>query len=237
MSRASSRIAGSSIHRFAALALAALALGASQEPKGDPAAKPGEIALFDGKSLDGWKVTPFARSGEVVVEDGAIVMKEGRPMTGITSTRADLPKIDYELSYEAQRLTGRDFFAAATFPVGDAFLTLVNGGWGGSVTGLSSLDGADASENDSSTSYTYKDKTWYRFRIHVTAASVRAWVDDKKLVDARVAGRHLGTRIEVRASQPLGFATWETGGAVRAIRIRQLTEAEIRDASAEREEP
>ena len=139
---------------------------------------PGKLVLFDGKSLDGWKKTDFVNSGEVKVEDGAIVMSVGGEMTGITSTRKDLLKLDYELSYEARRLSGEDFFAAATFPVGESFLTLVNGGWGGHITGLSSLDGMDASQNETGRSVKFENKTWYRFRVHVTGKKIRCWVDD-----------------------------------------------------------
>src|SRR5437764_12492650 len=102
-------------------------------------------------------------------------MGRGGSMTGITSTRKDLPSTNYELTYEARRLGGSDFFAAATFPVGKSYITLVNGGWGGHVTGLSSLGGADASENDTGTSFTYRDKTWYKFRVRVTDAVIRCW--------------------------------------------------------------
>src|SRR3954469_2783112 len=108
---------------------------------------PGTMVRFGGEGLAGREQADFANSGEVKVEEGRIVMAEGRPMTGITTTRKDLPRTDYELSYEAMRFEGSDFFAAATFRVGDSYLTLVNGGWGGNVTGLSSLDGMDASEN------------------------------------------------------------------------------------------
>ena len=123
-------------------------------------------------------------------------------MAGITTTRGDLPKLDYELSYEAKRLSGEDFFAAATFPVGGSFLTLVNGGWGGSVTGLSSLNGSDASENETNRFVKYRDGTWYRFRVRVTAKVVRVWLDDKELLAVDHEGITLGTRIESRPSQP-----------------------------------
>lgn len=202
-------------------------LGASQADKDQTDGKPQKLVLFDGKSLDGWKKTDFAGAGEVKVEEGAIILATGRPMTGITSTRQDLPQSNYELSYEAQRLSGVDFFAAATFPVGKSYITLVNGGWGGSVTGLSSLDGSDASENETSTFFKYQDKTWYRFRIRVTDEVIRCWIDDKEVVAVNYQDRHVGTRIETRANQPLGFATWETSGALRQIEIRRLTPAEI----------
>ena len=203
--------------------LAPLAHAFSQE-KAD---RPKTLILFDGKSLDGWKRTGFGGSGEVTVEEGSLVMKAGRSMTGVTSTRDDLPTKDYELTYEARRLDGDDFFAAATFPVTDSHVTLVNGGWGGGVTGLSSIDGVDASENETNRSIHYVNKTWYRFRVRVTARAIRCWVDDKEVVTLRTVDRRVGTRIESRPSRPLGFATWKTTGAVRKVELRPLSPSEI----------
>ncbi len=201
----------------------------------EPAAEPGVRLLFDGATLDGWKKTPFygADAIDVRVDDGAIVLPVGKSMSGVTATAADLPKTDYELSYEAMRTEGSDFFAAATFPANDGFLTLVNGGWGGNITGLSSLDGADASENETTVGFKYRDRTWYRFRIRVTEGAVRCWIDDKEVVKVDVRGRQLGTRIQVRASQPLGFATWESAGLVRKVAIRSLTPAEVAENAVE----
>lgn len=195
-----------------------------------PAANP--IVLFDGKSLEGWQSTDFYKPGEVKVEDGQLILglsPASGGMTGITTTREDLPRTNFGLSYQAQRLSGRDFFAAATFPVGETYLTLVNGGWGGTVTGLSSIDGADASENPTGTYQKYANDTWYTFRIRVTDASIRCWLDDEELVTFDPRGHHLGTRLETRVSQPLGFATWETSSALKEITIRPLSEQEIAD--------
>jgi hypothetical protein len=214
-----------------ALCLLTTAMAAGQGAKDQPAGQSKTLVLFDGKSLDGWKKTEFYHAGEVQVENGTIVMKAGGPMTGITSTRPDLPRTGYELSYEAMRLSGGDFFAAATFPVGKSFITLVNGGWGGHVTGLSSLNGMDASENETTQGYQYQDKTWYRFRVRVTDAVIRCWVNDKELVVVNYQDQQVGTRIETRANEPLGFATYETGGAIRNIQIRRLTSAEIAAAN------
>jgi hypothetical protein len=191
--------------------------------------KPKVLVLFDGKSLDGWKKADFFRPGEVKVEDGSIIMSMsvGGSMTGITSTRQDLPKSNYELTYEAMRLSGRDFFAAATFPVRDSYVTLINGGWGGSVTGLSSLNGADASENETGRYFEYRNKTWYRFRVRVTDEVIRCWIGEEEILVVDHSGMQVGTRIETRENQPLGFATWETSGAIRKIEIRPLSPAEV----------
>jgi hypothetical protein len=210
------------LYPYLAMATTLVALGLPQASSSWSAEPPGPFVLFDGKTLDGWKPTDFGKTGDVRVEGGTIVMDVGRLMTGITSTRQDLPRTNYELSYEAQRLKGRDFFAAATFPVGKAYLTFVNGGWGGNVTGLSSIDGSDASENETSTYFKYADNTWYRFRIRVTDSAVKCWIDDKPIVAVEIADRQLGTRLESRASEPLGFATYDAAGALRKIEIRRI---------------
>lgn len=211
----------------AILGVLCVSLGADQPAKEPAAGKPKKLVLFDGKSLDNWNKTDFTACGEVKVEDGTIVLNVGSSMTGITSTRKDLPVTNYELTYEAQRLSGYDFFAAATFPVGKSHVTLVNGGWGGSVTGISSIDGSDASENETGKFFDYKNKTWYKFRVRVTDEKIRCWIGDKEIIDVTHKGRRVGTRIETDSSKPLGFATWETSGALRNIEVRVLTADEV----------
>jgi len=204
-----------------------IAVGQADKKEKKPTAKPKKIVLFDGKTLKGWKKTNFGGEGEVTVEKGTIFMEFGSSLTGITSTRKDLPTTNYELSYEAMRLDGFDFFAAVTFPVGKSHVTFVNGGWGGSVTGISSIDGFDASENETGTFFDYKNKKWYKFRIRITDERMQCCVDDKKVINVEYKDRTIGTRIEADLSKPLGFATWETKGAVRKIEIRMLTPAEV----------
>jgi hypothetical protein len=75
----------------------------------------------------------------------------------------------------------------------------------------------------------YENAKWYRFRVWVTADVIRAWVDDKMVVDADVRGREIKTRIEVRANQPLGFATYRSTGAVRGVAVRKLKEGEMNE--------
>jgi hypothetical protein len=185
--------------------------------------------LFDGKTLDGWKVTDFASAGAVEVRDGVIVLSEGGPMSGITSTLTDLPTTDYELTYEARRTSGQDFFAAATIPVGKEFVTFVNGGWGSTVTGLSSINGADASENATTSWIKYVDNTWYTFRIRVTDQVIRCWIDDKPIIDFDRRDVSLGLRLETYANRPLGFASYHSTGELRKVAIRTLTPQEVAD--------
>ena len=214
---------------FFRFVIAALFVGLPNTVNADEPSK--TLVLFDGKTLDGWKKTDFSGAGQVKVENGSIVMKSGESMTGITSTRKDLPTSNYELKFEAERLVGGDFFAAATFPVGKNFITLVNGGWGGTVTGLSSLGGADASENETGHFYKYESRKWYTYRVRVTDEVIRCWIDKDKVVDINHRDRHISTRIETRTNQPLGFASWETTGALRKIEVRTLTADEVKDTN------
>ena len=104
-------------------------------------------SLFDGKSLGKWKKTEFGGEGDVTIENGEIVMATGNDMTGITWT-GDVPKENFEIEVKARRLSGNDFFCGLTFPVGKTHCSFIAGGWAGAVSGLSTLDGEDASEND-----------------------------------------------------------------------------------------
>jgi hypothetical protein len=174
-------------------------------------------SLFDGKSLGGWKETPFSQKGQVAVENGAIVIGAGAPFTGVTWTR-DFPKDNYEIRYEAQRVKGGDFFASLTFPVGDSFCTFVNGGWGGDIVGLSSIDGWDASDNETRTYITFEPGKWYAFRVQVAKGRIQAWIDDKPVANVEVGDRKIGLRYgEIKLTAPLGFASYNTTGAIRKI--------------------
>jgi hypothetical protein len=182
--------------------------------------------LFDGKSLDGWKKSYERGSGKVEVKDGAIVLGTGEKLTGVTYAKDDFPKTDYEVVLEGRRVEGRDFFATTTFPVGDSFCSLVVGGWGGQVTGISSINGADASENETTGSKEFKTGEWYPIRIRVTREKIQAWIADENVVDVELKGRKVSTRIECEECQPFGVCTWDTTGAVRGIKVRKLTDDE-----------
>lgn len=177
--------------------------------------------LFDGKTLTGWKSAEFGGEGDVAVKDGRIVMEMGSMMTGIVWT-GELVREDYELELEGMRLDGSDFFCTTTFPVGKDYCSLVVGGWGGGVVGLSSVDYADAAENATTKVMSFKDNQWYRVRIRVTDAAIQAWIDDEQVVDQPRADHTFGIRMEVDPCRPLGIATWCTTGAVRNMRVRHL---------------
>jgi hypothetical protein len=206
--------------------MVSFSIGQEKKPEKEPPLvkdKDGWVSLFDGKTLNGWKKTKFGGEGEVNVENGAIVMAFGSDMTGIHTDR-ELPKIDYEVELEAQRVDGSDFFCGLTFPVKKDPCSLIVGGWGGGVCGLSSIDDRDASENDTKTYETFKNKTWYKIRLKVTEKKIEAWIDGKLILEQDLEGKKIGIRYEVEPSKPFGFACWQTTAALRNIRIRSLAD-------------
>jgi hypothetical protein len=188
-------------------------------------------SLFDGKTLAGWTVPVYGGDGEVEVQEGNIVLGRGEMMTGIRYEK-EFPKINYEIRYEAQRTSGYDFFAACTFPVKESYCTFINGGWGGGLVGLSSVNGYDASENSTSDHVDFRGDTWYRFRIRVTDDRIQVWLTpqdkegnweaEKSIVELETEDKELSTRFEVGKYKPLGFCTWCTGGQLRNIEYRKI---------------
>lgn len=177
--------------------------------------------LFDGRTLEGWKSTRFGGEGEVWVEGGAIRLDFGSSLTGVTY-QAAFPKMDYEICLQAMRVDGIDFFCGLTFPVDESHCSLIVGGWAGAVVGLSSIDGRDASENETTRFMAFETGRWYRIRLRVRPQRIEAWIDDQQVVDQSLAGHRVSTRTEVDLSRPLGISAWETRAALRRIRFRRL---------------
>jgi hypothetical protein len=179
-------------------------------------------SLFDGKTLGKWKKTEFGGEGDVTIDNGEIVMAAGNDMTGITWT-GDVPRENFEVEVKARRLSGNDFFCGLTFPVGKLHCSFIAGGWAGAVCGLSTLDGEDASGNDTMRIRDFETARWYTVRVRVTADRIQAWIDDEVFADVKTAGRRIGIRPEVDMSRPLGVSSWRTKAGLRDLRLRRLT--------------
>ncbi len=180
-------------------------------------------AMFDGQTLAGWRETPFAGHGEVHCQDGVIVLGMGDPFTGINLTN-DFPKLNYEVALDAMRLMGSDFFCGLTVPVGTNCCSLIVGGWGGSLLGISSLDGMDASENETTKFTSFESGRWYRIRLRVTEKRIQAWIDKEKLVDVDTTDKRISVRPgDIELSQPFGIAAWQTSSALREIKFRRVS--------------
>jgi hypothetical protein len=180
-------------------------------------------ALFDGKSLSHWAVTDFSGHGPVTVEAGQIKIAAGDDLSGINWTNGPLPKSNYEISLDAVKVAGDDFFCGLTFPVGDSWCSLIVGGWGGHIVGLSSLNGQDASENQTTRSMRLDKGHWYHIVVRVTPKRIEAWLDDERIVSVSIVGRKVSVRAgAIYMSEPLGVATYATTAELKDFKLRLL---------------
>ncbi|MBN2594075.1 MAG: hypothetical protein JXA81_11250, partial [Sedimentisphaerales bacterium] len=134
---------------------------------------------------------------------------------------------NYEITLEAMRVSGSDFFCGFTFPVDDNSCSLILGGWGGSLCGLSNIDYYDAANNETTRFVSFENGKWYHVRLRVTPSRIQAWLQeegDEPLVDMDITDRKIDTRAEMDLCQPMGVATWQTAGAVRNIILRKISE-------------
>jgi hypothetical protein len=204
------------------LALLCLAAGLLAEDA------PKEIVLFDGKSLADWQNVDVGGSASVELRDGQMIIGTGDSITGAIYKKADkLPLTNYEITLEAMRVDGSDFFCGLTFPVGSlkTCATLILGGWGGAVTGISSIDGADASENATGHYLKLDDKKWYKIKLRVTPDNLSVWIDDKKEVDQDIKGRKVGLRPgPIEEYAPLSLTTYQTTAAIKNVKLTPLPE-------------
>ncbi len=197
----------------------------------DQSSKPKPVTrwdLFSEPSLALWKEAAMPKGGGIERESEGFKLKPGNPMTGIVFPdweKQGLPLTDYVISYEAMRSGGRDFFGGVTFPVGsaDRCVTFVLGGWGGSQVGISSIDGFDASENETGSSQHLENDRWYRVRIEVSNRWLKVLLDDRPIVNTNITSRTLSLRAgEAVHCVPFGFATYRTEGRLRKCLIERL---------------
>ncbi|WP_254513252.1 3-keto-disaccharide hydrolase [Anatilimnocola floriformis] len=210
------------------LVLIAGVVCAQDIPATKPAEKPVDPKewkpLYDGKTLKGWKSINFGGEGEVKVDEkGQIILDTGDPLTGIVIEKADgLPKDNYEITLEANKLAGDDFFCGLTFPVHDSHASFICGGWGGGLVGISSLDGMDASENETTAYKKFESNKWYTIRVRVMGDKLQAWIDKDQLVDVDIKGKKVSTRFEVDVTKPLGISAYRTKSAIRNFQWRPI---------------
>jgi hypothetical protein len=193
-----------------------------------PLPAPLPLSLLEPPHAGAWKASGIPDQGAVEIKEGILHLGEGKPMTGATFVAwnsSGLPPTNYEISYEAMRVEGEDFFGTVTFPVGshDAHASFVLGGWGGTVTGISSIDFSDANENQTRAEQRFENGRWYRVRIEVRPEDLRAWVDDRLVVNASIKGRKVSLRPGfIDHCVPFGFASYGSTARIRGITVRPL---------------
>lgn len=206
----------------AALWTLAACAGTGSAPAPPASQEPGPWrVLFDGADLSDWEAGVFGEDPEFDLVDGGVVLPQGVPLAGLTYRGAP-PEGPFEAEFDVTKEYGADFFLAVTFPAREAHLTLVLGGWGGVVCGLSCLDGEDASGNDTRTLRSFPDGTRYRVGLRVSDAEVQVDLDGERLLAAPLEGRVLSIRPEVEPSVPFGVASFATQTILHGVRVRHL---------------
>jgi len=184
-------------------------------------------ALFNGKDLSGWKLADIWGNGKVeVLSNGVVSCGIGKPLSGIAYTNP-FPTMSYEVKLEALRKEGSDFLVALTLPVDSNACTVVIGGWGGGLCGISSIDYMDASENSHSSGVTLTNNVWYTLRVRVTPGLLEVALNDT-LYTAKVPFEK-SSRFSLRAGSdidkclPFGLATFETRALWRNLTVETVS--------------
>ncbi|EMI17687.1 signal peptide protein [Rhodopirellula maiorica SM1] len=217
------------------------ALAQSSESNPTPAAVPSESdakvdektdsekanAAKNWKPLEGsWVVCQFGGDGEVEIKGNSAKIGYGDPLSGIR-WEGDVLRENYEIALEARRTEGYDFFCGLTFPVGESKVSLIMGGWGGGILGISNVDDNDASQNATTQFRNFDNDTWYKVRARVTDKAIECWIDGKKLIDQSREGHVFDIRAEMEQCEPLGVAAFQCDSEIRNMRVRRLTAEDL----------
>jgi len=174
---------------------------------------PGGTRLAFGENSS-WKPCHFGGDGSIDTTDESVTLNFGDPITGVR-WEGDFPKDEYEVSLEARRVEGFDFFCALTLPIADSHFSVVLGGWGGSLVGISSIDGQDASNNSTMLIRNFTKDQWYKLRVRVSAASINVWLDDDDIITVDREGHQFSIRAEMSECKPVGLASYQTKAEIR----------------------
>jgi hypothetical protein len=195
-------------------------------------AAPAEPAWIAGNEMGDWQPLEVASQAKTSMKDGVLSLGSGDGVSGVRyAGKRPIPVVDYEIAWEGMKVDGVDFFAAATFPVRDlkTCVTFINGGWGGGVTGISCIDDMAANENNTTALVDYKLGQWYKFRVQITAELLAIFVDDKEITKVSIKDKKLSLRYgDIEGCAPLGFACYQTKGAVRNLQFRKLKPGELK---------
>lgn len=190
--------------------------------------KPQRWDLLEAAMVPQWQALTIEGAGMPQIGPGEIVLPEGAPMTAVRFggwEAMGLPVVDYAIEYEAMRVAGQDFFGAVTFPIRSlkTCATLVNGGWGGGLVGISNIDEQSANENATRSEHPFVNGQWYRFRLEVRSEEIKGWLDGRLIINASIKARTISLRAgDIEQCAPFGLATYGTTGKVRGLVVEAL---------------
>jgi hypothetical protein len=99
--------------------------------------------------------------------------------------------------------------------------------------GLSSINGNDASQNETTRFMGFAAGRWYSIRVRVTDRRIQTWIDQEKTVDVDITDKQISLRPgEIEMSKPFGVASWQTSAALRNIKLRRFVNQPERGSSS-----
>ncbi|MDP6542525.1 MAG: DUF1080 domain-containing protein [Phycisphaerae bacterium] len=212
-----------------AIVILGMSLGCAKPPSITSLAVGQEVELFNGRDLTGWNILTkeyFDMPGKVSVKDGAMILGSGSELTGV-QWGGEMLRTDFTVSLEARRVDGSDFFCGLTFPVGKGYVSLILGGWGGMVVGLSNVDDMAANENATTQAIEFVKNKWYSIEVTVSEGYVRVWLDDEKIIEQVIKGKRFDIWPQQELLRPLGVSTYCTVGAIRRFAVKRLVPSEV----------
>ena len=83
------------------------------------------------------------------------------------------------------------------------------------MVGISSIDGNDASENETASYRNFKNGQWYEFKVRVDAKNITVWIDKEQILEVPRGERKFSVRAEVMRSRPLGYCVFQSKVTVK----------------------
>ncbi len=99
--------------------------------------------------------------------------------------------------------------------------SLIIGGWGGGVYGVSNLDGLSAVENETTGYVAFENDRWYRIELKVAKPRTTVTLDGEKIIDIETGAHQYAVWPEQASMIPLGIATWNTAAEIRGLELIQ----------------
>ncbi|MEZ6086453.1 MAG: hypothetical protein R3C05_00145 [Pirellulaceae bacterium] len=174
--------------------------------------------------LRGWLIADrfdFADRGDISLDDGVLKIGRGKPASGL-SFHGPLPDKFYKLTWEARRVDGSDFFCGMTFPIRGSHATLIVGGWGGGVIGISNIDNMSAVENQTTDYREFEMNRWYQFELEVGQTALIFKIDDETVIDLNHDNLKYSIWWEQEQMTPIGIATWHTASEIRKLVLHEI---------------
>lgn len=150
----------------------------------------------------------------------------GASIAGLRWT-GPIPSPPYRISLEARRIDGADFFCGLTFPVRspEENATLILGGWGGAQVGISSIDGRDAADNETSQIITFKKNHWQKIDLTVTRTHIQVSLNNHQIINLPITGKTLSLRPgPIEPFVPLSLTTFQTTAQFKNLTWQQSSE-------------